>query len=102
SAVPKKVAKSLQIFKELFPSVGNVGISESWAGAVDHTPDRKCVIGEHPAVRDLVFATGFSGHGFGMGPIAGRLVAELIAEQETSIDIRSLNPARFDRAPSRI
>ena len=92
-----KVKHSLAIFSKLFPAHEGIRVSEAWAGEVDHTPDRKCVIGEHPTVPNLVFASGFSGHGFGMGPIAGRLVAELIHEAKPSIEIDSIGPARFDR-----
>ncbi len=52
------------------------------------------VLGEVPALRGFVFATGFSGHGFAMGPVAGRLVSELIVDGETSLDI---SPFRFSR-----
>ncbi len=39
-------------------------------------------------------ATGFSGHGFGMGPITGQLMAEVIAEGKPSLDLAGF---RFDR-----
>ena len=44
--------------------------------------------------RGLVLATGFSGHGFGMGPIVGRLISELILQGEPSLN---LNAFRFSR-----
>jgi len=45
-------------------------------------------------VRAVVFATGFSGHGFAMGPVAGRLVSELIVDGKPSLGIA---PFRFSR-----
>ena len=42
-----------------------------------------------------MLATGFSGHGFAMGPIAGRLVAELIVDGKTSLDISGFRFSRF-------
>ena len=46
-------------------------------------------------MRGFVLATGFSGHGFAMGPIAGRLVAELIVDGKTSLDISGFRFSRF-------
>ena len=53
------------------------------------------ILGEVPAVRGFVLATGFSGHGFAMGPIAGRLVSELIVDGKTSLDISGFRFSRF-------
>jgi hypothetical protein len=54
----------------------------------------RSVLGEVERPRGFILATGFSGHGFAMGPIAGRLVAELIVDGKTSLDIA---PFRFSR-----
>ena len=48
-----------------------------------------------PALRGFLLATGFSGHGFAMGPIAGRLVSELIVDGKTSLDISGFRFSRF-------
>ena len=53
------------------------------------------MIGEVPGPTGLVVATGFSGHGFAMGPIAGRLVAELVLDGKPSLDIRGFRYSRF-------
>lgn len=82
-------------FRRLFPSVGDISITDTWAGYIDATPDAIPVLGgvDHP--RGFVFATGFSGHGFGLGPIAGRLAAELATDGRTSLDIRGFRFSRF-------
>ena len=67
----------------------------SWAGYIDAAPDLVPVLGEVPRLRGFVLATGFSGHGFAMGPIAGRLVAELIVDGKTSLDISGFRFSRF-------
>jgi glycine/D-amino acid oxidase-like deaminating enzyme len=41
------------------------------------------------------FATGFSGHGFGLGPGAGHTLAELIATGRAPLDIRKMRYERF-------
>jgi glycine/D-amino acid oxidase-like deaminating enzyme len=47
------------------------------------------------APRGLIVATGFSGHGFAMGPIAGRLVAELVLDGTPSLDLHGFRFSRF-------
>ena len=70
-------------------------VVESWAGYIDMTPDQLPVIDRLDRPEGLVLATGFSGHGFGMGPIAGRLTAELVMDGRASMDIAALRFARF-------
>jgi len=53
------------------------------------------VLGPIPGIDGLVVATGFSGHGFGLGPIAGRLMAETIADGKASLDIGDFQFSRF-------
>jgi glycine/D-amino acid oxidase-like deaminating enzyme len=89
-----KVRRSLAELHRVVPWLPRLGIARSWAGYIDATPDLVPVLGEVPGLGGLVLATGFSGHGFAMGPIAGRLVSELIADGKTSLDI---TPFRFSR-----
>ena len=94
-ANPVKVQRSLAELQRVLPSLPPLGIARSWAGYIDATPDLVPVLGEVPAMRGFVLATGFSGHGFAMGPIAGRLVAELIVDGKTSLDISGFRFSRF-------
>jgi glycine/D-amino acid oxidase-like deaminating enzyme len=91
---PTKVRRSLAELQRMLPAVSSLLIAQSWAGYIDATPDMVPVLGEAPALRGFVFATGFSGHGFAMGPIAGRLVSEVIVDGKPSLDIA---PFRFGR-----
>src|SRR5215510_10207020 len=92
---PAKVQRSLAELQRVLPSLPPLAIARSWAGYIDATPDLVPVLGEVPAPRGLILATGFSGHGFAMGPIAGRLVAELIVDGKTSLDIAGFRHTRF-------
>ena len=92
---PTKVSRSLAELQRLLPRLPELGIARRWAGYIDATPDLLPVLGAVAAPRGFVLATGFSGHGFAMGPIAGRLVSELIADGKTSIDISALRFSRF-------
>jgi glycine/D-amino acid oxidase-like deaminating enzyme len=90
---PTKVSRSLGELRRLYPALAGIEVTRSWAGYIDATPDAIPVIGE-AGPSGLVVATGFSGHGFAMGPIVGRLVAELVTEGKPSLDLR---PFRFSR-----
>jgi len=92
---PAKVGRSLAELQRLLPALSPLGIARRWAGYIDATPDLVPVLGEAPPLRGFVFATGFSGHGFAMGPIAGRLVAELIVDGKPSLDIGGFRFSRF-------
>ena len=92
---PAKVQRSLAELQRVLPALPPLGIARSWAGYIDAAPDLVPVLGEPPSLRGFVLATGFSGHGFAMGPIAGRLVAELIVDGKTSLDTSGFRFSRF-------
>ena len=77
-----------------WPVFNNAEIDEEWAGIIDVTPDSNPVIDKIKAIPGLTVATGFSGHGFGTGPAAGQLAADLVSGDEPIIDP---SPYRFDR-----
>lgn len=71
---------------------------ESWAGLYEMTPDHNPVIGEHPALGGMIFASGFSGHGLMMSPATGRIVSELIRiGRSETFDVSMFAPDRFER-----
>ena len=92
---PAKVRRSLAELQRVLPSLPPLGIARSWAGYIDAAPDLVPVLGEVPGLRGFLLATGFSGHGFAMGPIAGRLVSELILDGKPSLDIAGFRFSRF-------
>jgi glycine/D-amino acid oxidase-like deaminating enzyme len=92
---PVKVRRSLAELQRVLPALPPLGIARAWAGYIDAAPDLVPVLGEVPGLRGLVLATGFSGHGFAMGPIAGRLVSELIVDGKPSLDITGFRFSRF-------
>ncbi len=62
---------------------------------IDVTPDAVPVISPVDEVPGFFIATGFSGHGFGIGPAAGRLVADLVAGDPTLVDPTNFRYSRF-------
>jgi len=79
-----------------WPLFKDAPIVERWAGLIDVTPDAVPVISAVEALPGLHIASGFSGHGFGIGPGAGRLMADLVAGDPPIVDPQ---PFRFDRFP---
>lgn len=99
----KAARRALTEFKNLFPAMADLSVERSWAGMIEATPDEIPVLDAVPGYRGLTVATGFSGHGFGIGPIAGRLMAEMIADGRTSLDLRDFRFSRFSEpGPLRI
>jgi glycine/D-amino acid oxidase-like deaminating enzyme len=78
-----------------FPIFKGVPTVESWAGYIDVTPDLLPVISSVAAVPGLFLSTGFSGHGFGIGPGAGRLTADLVSGANPVVDPKPFEYSRF-------
>lgn len=87
--------RSLSNLAKLIPATRELRIRRTWAGLIDTTPDAIPVLGPAQKPEGFIFATGFSGHGFAMGPIAGKLMAELIVDGKPSIDLFDLSYGRF-------
>lgn len=79
---------------EIFPVFQQARVAQHWGGMIDVTPDAIPVISPVAALPGFFVATGFSGHGFGIGPGAGRLMADLVTGAPPVVDP---SPFRFDR-----
>jgi sarcosine oxidase subunit beta len=78
------------------PVLETAGKLSEWAGLYEVTPDAHPIIGPVSALSGFYAVTGFSGHGFMHGPIAGLLVSEQILDGKAhTIDIASLRAERF-------
>src|SRR5580692_9921219 len=80
---------------ESFPAFRDVKIAESWGGMIDVMPDAIPVISAVDRVPGFFIATGFSGHGFGIGPGAGRLVADMVSGAPPIVDPTEFRLSRF-------
>ena len=81
--------------REALPALRDLPITSSWAGYIDSTPDGVPAIGELSQVPGLVLSAGYSGHGFGIGPGAGYLTAQIVAGDLPNYDPAGYSPARF-------
>ncbi|SLN76122.1 NAD(P)/FAD-dependent oxidoreductase [Oceanibacterium hippocampi] len=91
---PAVLERARQKLADAWPILADLRVAEQWAGMIDVTPDAVPVISSVDALPGLFLATGFSGHGFGIGPGAGRLAAELVSGDRPSVDP---TPFRFAR-----
>ncbi|WP_122431012.1 NAD(P)/FAD-dependent oxidoreductase [Pseudomonas viridiflava] len=89
------VALTYQRAQELVPALRDSSINAAWAGYVDSTPDGVPGIGEMASLPGLVLAAGFSGHGFGIGPGAGHLIADIVSGATPIVDPKPYHPDRF-------
>jgi glycine/D-amino acid oxidase-like deaminating enzyme len=92
------LAEARDVLSRAFPVFANMRVAESWAGLMDVTPDAVPVIDEVKRIPGFFIATGFSGHGFGIGPGAGRLMADLVAGDTPVVDPKPFRLDRFARA----
>jgi glycine/D-amino acid oxidase-like deaminating enzyme len=93
--------RALAAFRAAFPAAAAVQVVERWAGMIDVMPDELPVIGPVAVIPGFFLATGFSGHGFGIGPAAGRLAAEIATGAPTSVDPAPFRLERFAQTASR-
>lgn len=78
-----------------FPMLSEMKVVRAWAGWKDESADGIPVIGPIEEVPGLYAACGFSGHGFGIAPVAGMELANLIAGGKSVLDLRELRYNRF-------
>jgi len=80
--------------KTYFPAFQPMQIAERWAGCIDAMPDAVPVMSGVGGLPGFYLATGFSGHGFGLGPGAGKLMAQLVTGETPCVDP---SPFRYSR-----
>jgi len=81
--------------KKYLPALADVPFAETWAGMIDVTPDVVPVMDEVAEYPGLFLATGFSGHGFGLGPGAGRVMANMVLGRQAEYDLNRFRLSRF-------
>ncbi|MEP0234455.1 FAD-binding oxidoreductase, partial [Roseibium sp.] len=87
--------ETLRRARELLPALRDIPVEAIWAGYVDSTPDGVPVIDTDTGVEGLMLAAGLSGHGFGIGPGVGHLVADLVLGRQPITEVAQYRLARF-------
>lgn len=86
---------NLEAAIQRMPLLEKAGLASHWAGLYEVTPDAHPIFGGTP-VDGYYVITGFSGHGFMHGPIAGKLMSEIILDGRShTVDVSMLDLARF-------
>lgn len=82
-------------FAAAFPQIGVPKIKLAWAGMIDSMPDVVPVVDHAMGLEGLIIATGMSGHGFGIGPAFGRIIADLVLGKPAVHDLKRFRFGRF-------
>lgn len=85
----------LRSAQDTFAHLRGVRSEARWAGMIDVTPDEIPIIDTVDAIPGLTIATGFSGHGFGIGPAAGELAAQMTTGRTPLVDPTPFRLSRF-------
>jgi sarcosine oxidase subunit beta len=86
---------------ELFPQLGGVRVVRCWAGIEGVTPDKLPVIGPSRRAEGAYHVFGFSGHGFQLAPVTGRIVTDWVLRGDSPLPIEAFAVDRFDPAASK-
>jgi glycine/D-amino acid oxidase-like deaminating enzyme len=89
------IAATLAQVRATYPALAAIEVAQAWCGWIDMTPDAVPVIGAVDGMPGLHLAAGFSGHGFGIGPAAGQLAADLVAGDVPAVDPQPFRYARL-------
>ncbi|WP_373353142.1 NAD(P)/FAD-dependent oxidoreductase [Pseudoroseicyclus sp. CXY001] len=90
----RRLRKLTEGFAARFPTLPAPRIRAAWAGMIDVLPDQVPIVDQTP-IPGLWLGTGLSGHGFGIGPAVGRVLADLMQGKPPGHDLTGLRYARF-------
>ena len=98
---PEFPGKLAELAAERAPALLNLGVQTGWAGLYEVTPDHNALLGEFTDVSRMLYATGFSGHGFLQGPAVGEILRDMYLGVAPFVDVSALDVARFARGELR-
>jgi sarcosine oxidase subunit beta len=85
----------------ILPALADARVARIWGGLIDLTPDGLPVLDAPPQIAGLVVAAGFSGHGFGIGPVSGEVAADLALGRRPTHDLAAFRLGRFEARAGR-
>ena len=89
------IARTIENVSGVLPVLSEAKIAKIWAGLLDLTPDALPVIERVPEIDGIVIAAGFSGHGFGIGPMTSLLVRDLVLGDTPRLPLNAFQRSRF-------
>jgi sarcosine oxidase subunit beta len=84
-----------QLVCEALPWLREATLIRTFAGITEYTPDEEPYIGAVPGAEGLFVAAGFHGQGFCVGPMAGKIIADLICGRDSPVSLAPFRPDRF-------
>lgn len=98
---PEFPAKLAELAEVRASGLLDLGVQTGWAGLYEVTPDHNALLGEFAEVSRMLYATGFSGHGFLQGPAVGEILRDMYLGVAPFVDVSALDVARFARGELR-
>ncbi|MDA7965810.1 FAD-binding oxidoreductase [Ruegeria sp.] len=89
--------RARKLFQQDYPAAGELRYERAWAGQIDYMPDELPVIDQAHNLPGLFIAAGLSGNGFGIGPVVGRILRDLIVNGQSKYDLTPFSMQRFGR-----
>lgn len=89
------LSASCRAIMSYVPALKDAKIVRSWAGWLDNAFDGVPFISRVDEAPGLILACGFTGHGFGTAPAVGLMLSQMVAGEETVVDISALRYDRF-------
>ena len=86
---------AVRLAREAFPRLSEGSVQSAWGGCIDSTPDAVPVLSGIDTLPGLFVASGFSGHGFGLGPGVGLAMASLVQGRSAPIDMAPFSFTRM-------
>ncbi len=91
----RRVEAIYRAARKYFSGMDHLELIEIWRGLRPCTPDGLPILGRFSAYENLVVATGHAMIGISLGPITGKLVAQLICQETPAFDLQLLSGERF-------
>jgi glycine/D-amino acid oxidase-like deaminating enzyme len=95
SADPAVSAALVERAARLFPGLAALPVAAAWSGLRPWLPDHLPALGQSRAAPGLWVATGHEGAGVALGPVSGRLIAQLYTGERPLVDPAPFDPDRF-------
>lgn len=94
---PRRIRGIIKAVPKYYPEFREEDFAEvkAWCGLRPCSPDGLPYLGRSRYSENVIIATGHAMMGLSLGPITGRLVAEMISGEKPSMDISLLNPDRY-------
>lgn len=89
------VANLIERYTAIVPSLAGLRLDRLWCGLIDQCVDGLPVLDVLPEAGGVVLATGFSGHGFCLGPVTGQILADLAEGKPSQHPIDAFKMGRF-------